>query len=143
VTKVCNEIGVEFTRYSDDLTFSSTQKNLLGNVESEVRRIVRGSVYPRLELNEDKRVSVARNTAFRVTGLTLTNQGLVSVGRARKRGVRSGVDSFVKGMLDSDEVRKLKGEVAFVVSIEPSYWQVLFATYGDACISVLPRRKDS
>ena len=75
---------------------------------------------------------------MRVTGLTLANNGMVTVGRARKRGVRAGVDRFVKGRLSSEEARKLRGEIAFVLSVEPDFVHVLLNTYGDSAAGLLP-----
>lgn len=76
---------------------------------------------------------------MRVTGLTLTNQGGVSVGRSRKRGVRAAVFDFVNGRLDEAQIAKLRGELAFVLSIEPDFRDVLLHTYGPAALRVLPR----
>jgi hypothetical protein len=57
---------------------------------------------------------------MRATVLTLTNNGDVSVGGLRRRGVRSGVNQYVNGGLNDDQVERLKGELAFVLSIEPN-----------------------
>ncbi|MBD9378325.1 retron St85 family RNA-directed DNA polymerase [Pseudoxanthomonas sp. PXM04] len=138
VRSVCDEYLAKYTRYSDDMTFSADGPDVLAEVERRVRAVVKEMRSPVLLLNENKRVAVSRSAAFRVTGLTLPNQGGVSVGRKRKRGVRAGVHKFVLGQLDAKGVEKLKGELAFVLSIEPEFRYVLVETYGGAIHQLLP-----
>lgn len=142
IANACNQCGVVYSRYSDDITLSSSKPDTLRAVEQMVRDVVKQASYPRLRFNDRKRVSVARNTAMTVTGLTLTNQGTVSVGRARKRGVRAGVKSFVSGRLSQEQARRLRGEVAFVLSVEPAFRQTLVNSYGPQCLELLPKVKD-
>lgn len=72
---------------------------------------------------------------MRVTVLTLTNNGDVSVGRLRRRGVRSGVNQYVNGGLNDDQVERLKGELAFVLSIEPNSSDTLLRAYGSTALT--------
>lgn len=130
VADVCSGVRVTYTRYSDDISLSAIDPGVLADVEVAVRELVGRIAYPRLKLNEAKRTSVSRAAAMRVTGLTLSNQGVITVGRVRKRGVRAGVQRYMRGLLDDAEARRLKGELAFVLSVEPEYRLVLFATYG-------------
>jgi len=134
-------IGVSYTRYSDDIALSSMMPDTLRQAEDAVRRFVASR--PALRINERKRVAVGRGTSMVVTGLTLTNQGWVSVGRERKRGVRAGVNRYLRGALDDADTLKLKGEIAFVLSVEPEYRGVLVRTYGLRVWSLLPKVVES
>lgn len=140
ISQLCESRRVVYSRYSDDITLSAVDPYVLEEIERGVRAIVGDAPYPSLRFNDRKRVSVSRNTAMTVTGLTLTNQGAVSVGRDRKRGVRAGIDRLVHGRLGADEVLRLRGEVAFVLSIEPAFRYVLLKTYGRACERVMPKQ---
>lgn len=139
VTRALQLRGVSYTRYSDDITLSSTKPNVLLEAESIVKRLVNSHRQPTLRLNENKRIAVGRGTSMTVTGLTLTNQGNISVGRERKRGVRAGVNRFLLGQLDDAQTCKLKGEIAFVLSVEPAFRGVLLNTYGLRVWPLLPR----
>lgn len=130
VSTMCESLGVQYTRYSDDLSFSSRLPDVLREAEDRVSRILAELPYPTVALNDPKRRAVSRAAGMYVTGLTLSNQGSVTVGRARKRGVRAGVKRYVNGMLDGPDVEKLRGELAFVLSVEPGFRQVLVRTYG-------------
>ena len=133
------EIGAVYTRYSDDITVSAVEEHVVGRAEDMLRDIARTIEYPRLSFNDAKRVSVGRGCAFRVTGLTLTNDGAVSVGRSRKRGVRAGMDRFRAGLLSDEESVRLRGELSFVLSVEPEYEAVLRRVYGDGAFFRLAR----
>jgi hypothetical protein len=139
VTELCGRLGVVYTRYSDDISISTDQANVLALVESSIRQLCAASEHPLLRVHEQKRVAVGRGAAMRVTGLTLANDGRVTVGRNRKRGVRAGADRFIRGLLDAPTVQVLKGEIAFVISIEPDFRGVLERTYGEQVAYLLPR----
>ena len=139
VSNFCSENGCVYTRYSDDICISSREPDALALIEDLVRKLCVASRHPRLVLNDKKRVAVGRSTSMTVTGLTLTNQGGVSVGRARKRGVRAGVNRFVYDGMSLDQQDVLKGEIAFVLSIEPNFRYVLLETYGPRIEVLLPR----
>lgn len=139
VSRECGKLGVIYTRYSDDLTFSTSAPDTLSRIEARVREICRELTYPRLTFNDRKRVNVSRRSALHVTGLTLANQGHVTVGRNRKRGVRAGLNRYLKGMLEESEIESLRGEIAFAVSVEPGFRETLRRLYKEKCSALLPR----
>ncbi|NJB93698.1 retron St85 family RNA-directed DNA polymerase [Xanthomonas arboricola] len=139
VFALAKQFEAQYTRYSDDIAISSVKPDLLRGLEENIRKLVNASRQPTIRLNEQKRVAVGRSTSMSITGLTLTNQGGVSVGRERKRGVRAGVSRFFNDQLSPDEVIKLKGEIAFVLSIEPNFRGVLINTYGLRAWELLPK----
>lgn len=140
VVAFCTALDVSYTRYSDDMTISSAIPNVLSQAEVFLRDKVARMRSPVLRLNEEKRVAVSRKTALRVTGLTLSNDGRVTVGRCRKRGVRAGVHRYAQGQMQESELVKLKGELAFVLDVEPNFARVLVLTYGPRIAPLLPGR---
>lgn len=140
MTSFCAGKQVSYTRYSDDIAISTVLPDVLVVVESHLRTIVANMQSPKLRLNDRKRVAAGRGTAMRVTGLTLANDGRVTVGRIRKRGVRAGIHKYLLGRLPDEEISKLKGELAFVLDVEPDFASVLVATYGASIVLFLPAR---
>ncbi|UNP28454.1 retron St85 family RNA-directed DNA polymerase [Lysobacter gummosus] len=141
ISGLASQADVVYTRYSDDITVSSREPDKLRGIEIAIRKACATMSHPKLEINEKKRVAVGRGNAMRVTGLTLTNAADVSVGRLRKRGVRAGINRYVNGDLDDDQVERLKGELAFVLSVEPNFAEALLRSYGAMSLSkILPRK---
>ena len=137
VTEYCTSIRVTYTRYADDLSFSTNAKDVLAAVEGEIDRICRELPYPRLILNREKRVHASKATSRRVTGLVLSNEGSVSIGRERKRKLHAAVHRFKLRRLNREETARLAGMLAFVHSVEPQFLHTLARRYGRPLITEL------
>jgi hypothetical protein len=137
VTEYCKRIRVTYTRYADDLTFSTNRKNLLGDVEGKIDEICSELPYPRLRLNREKRVHASKAASRRVTGLVLSNDGSVSLGHQRKRHLHAAVHHFKHGKLSPDETKALAGMLAFVHSVEPKFLGTLARKYGKTVMNRL------
>ena len=123
--------GVRYTRYADDLTFSARRTGFLNGVEKDLRRILREAQYPLLKVNPAKTVYATKKYRRQVTGLILTNDGNVSVGRDRKRNLFAAVHHQLKGGADADRVKETLGLIAFVSSVEDDFMTRLKRKYGD------------
>lgn len=129
VTTACEEIGVTYTRYADDLTFSSKGHLDKAAVRAVIRKGIGAGYVPRLTLNEDKTVLISNGTQRRVTGLIIANTGQVSLGRIKKRGISAMVDHFRRGDLDGEQLAKLRGWLAFANDVEPDFVARLKSKY--------------
>ncbi|EJL6496554.1 RNA-directed DNA polymerase, partial [Vibrio cholerae] len=56
MSKLCRSRDITYTRYADDLTFSTTHKNILFQHLNEVRKVLKKEFGARLVLNESKTV---------------------------------------------------------------------------------------
>lgn len=121
---------VIYTRYADDLTFSAPRTGHLVNVEKIVRATLRALQYPRLAVNDDKTTRVTRKYGRKITGLTLTNDGKVSIGHERKRLIRAAVHHAALGKLSPASLGELKGLLGFANSAEPQFINTLRQRYG-------------
>ena len=130
VATFCSSLGVSYTRYADDISFSAKVSDVLRQVEVQVGRICENLESPRLTLNRRKTVRVSKKTSRRVTGLVLTNDAKVSLGRDYKRNIRAAVHHFITNRLTAKECAKLRGVLAYVNSVEPEYLGRLREHYG-------------
>ncbi|MBS63438.1 retron St85 family RNA-directed DNA polymerase [Salinisphaera sp.] len=122
--------SVKYTRYADDLFFSTQESNQLSYVERLVRETVHELAYPALSFNDNKTVNVSRNSRRSVTGVVLKPDGGLSVGRERKRIARAMCHKLSIGRLSADEEAKLRGLLAFISSIEPRFAERLKSKYS-------------
>jgi retron-type reverse transcriptase len=130
VTELCNPLKVVYTRYADDLTFSTSSRNTLKSVEEQVNRICHELPYPRLSINSEKTVHASMAKSRRVTGLVLSNDGSISLGHERKRELHAAVHHYKVGKLNEKDISKLAGMLAYVHSVEPQFVRVLARRYG-------------
>jgi hypothetical protein len=134
VSAFCAGQGVAYTRYADDLTFSAKISDPLASVETMVHGLCRRMRHPSLTINEQKTVRVSKGDSRRVTGLVLTNDRQVSLGRDLKRRIRAWVHHFATDRLNQEEVLKLRGMLNYVNSVEPTFIQRLIEKYGTGTI---------
>jgi RNA-directed DNA polymerase len=137
VDEYCRSVGVTYTRYADDLTFSTNKRQILTLVAEEIGRICHDLPYPHLRLNVEKTVHASKATSRRVTGLVLSNDGVVSIGHRKKREIHAAVHHFKAGKLNANETSALGGMLAFVNSVEPNFLLVLMERYGRSVIKRL------
>ncbi|NVI83037.1 retron St85 family RNA-directed DNA polymerase [Janthinobacterium sp. BJB401] len=126
----CQTLGVVYTRYADDLSFSTKNSGVLNGVEKALGGIIESSCSISLKVNRDKTIHSSKKNGRKITGLVIGSDNKVSIGLERKRLLRSQVYRFKKGFLDPEQVGSLKGYIAFLQSVEPEHVKRLINIYG-------------
>lgn len=136
-----NELSVEhnvrYSRYADDLYFSTKERDVLSVISKGVKAIIKRQKSPKLRINEKKTSYVSRKYRVQITGVVVTPSSDLSVGRNRKRFVRSQVHKYVLGDLGQEEISSVRGMIAFIRSIEPDFVDRLIRKYGEENIKEL------
>lgn len=140
VHQICVQEKITYTRYADDITFSTNIKNSLFKFPERIRMILKSYLTGFLSINESKTVYSSTAHNRHVTGVTLTNQGGISLGRKRKRYISSLIFQFSKESLPVDEVNYLKGLIAFSQDIEPEFIDRMKKKYSVAVFDKLDKR---
>jgi retron-type reverse transcriptase len=128
--------GACYTRYADDVYFSSTESDVLAAVEREFRSLLR-KITPQIIINEPKTERRSRKARRVVTGLVITPTYGISIGRDRKRSLQTRVFLYSKGELSSEKFSELAGLIAFAADVEPGFIDTLRRKYGDETINSL------
>lgn len=121
-----------YTRYADDMTFSGQRAGMLKDMIQEVVKATRSITYPKLRINDGKTTFITASRRRTVTGVTLTNDGTLSIGRDRKRRLSAAVHHASLGKLSREQLRELAGLLAFANVVEPQFISWLETRYGDA-----------
>jgi RNA-directed DNA polymerase len=121
IDTVATQDRVVYTRYADDLTFSSFTPDVLKRYPDVVKNICASLAYPSLVLNTKKTVFASRAELRMVTGVTLTPDHFLSVGRERKRLARAMFNRFTLDLLNVKEIEKMRGLLSFIDHIEPGF----------------------
>jgi len=128
---------VIYTRYADDMTFSGPRTGHLINVKRQVSRIIRTIEYPNLDLNDEKTTYVTKKFHRTITGLTVANDGRITIGRDEKRRINAGVHNAANGTLSAEKMRALGGQLAYIQSVEPDFMQKLRVKYGGDTLKLI------
>jgi len=137
VAAYCEKLDIRYSRYADDLAFSTNVPHLLDAVKKFVQETCRASTHPSLNLNEAKTVFTSKKFQRQLTGLVLTNEGRVSMGRERKREIRAIAHKFMQGKLNQEEQNRLRGLIAFALHVEPEFVNSIRRMIGSEAYSTL------
>lgn len=127
--KASHHVGVTYTRYADDLYFSTSDRDVLAGVERAARSII--ARYGFLKVNEDKTQRTSKKRRVVITGLTATSAGGVSIGRGRKRKIKTELYLHFSQRLPLDKIGTLRGLVSFSMGVEPNFYHSLCLKFGE------------
>ncbi len=135
--EACLERGITYTRYADDIFFSSYAPNVLVDTEGLIKSTLKKSKLSTLRINPEKSAYLSKKGVRRVTGLVLTPSGSVSIGRDRKREIKALVFKHTAGDLSLEDLWRLRGLIAFSLDAEPEFVERLSRKYGNHVIEGL------
>ena len=130
---------IAYTRYADDLTFSGQRAGILKDMIQVVEHASRQIARPKIRVNEKKTTLVTPKYRRAVTGLVLTNEGKLSLGRERKRIISAKVHHALLRRLTESELQALCGYLAFAKAVEPEFLGRLREKYGSNIIREIQR----
>jgi len=128
---------IVYTRYADDLTFSGQRMGMLKDMVKIVEQSVRTIKQPHLTINKEKTTFITSQRRRVVTGVTLANDGSLSLGHDRKRKISAQVHHASLGKLSAIEMGVLAGQLAFVKVVEPAFLERLRSRYGIKVIELI------
>lgn len=131
LAELCGQRSIVYTRYADDIFMSTNQPNVLGEMYQEVVELAKQFEFARLVLNRKKTAFLSKRYHREITGLVLTPDGRVSIGRDRKREIKALVHAYFLNQLAQDREEYLKGLLSFAQDAEPSFYQSLIEKYGE------------
>ncbi|MCO6524336.1 MAG: retron St85 family RNA-directed DNA polymerase [Candidatus Schmidhempelia sp.] len=131
ITQYCLNKNINYTRYADDLTFSTNTKNILYQIPAEVSKNLNLLFGNKLRVNNSKTVFSSKAHNRHITGITITNNNKLSLGRERKRYIRALVHQYKYAQLEKADIQYLKGLLNFCKSIEVSFIHSLAQKYGN------------
>ncbi|GAA81350.1 retron St85 family RNA-directed DNA polymerase [Pseudoalteromonas sp. BSi20495] len=137
VFELCRKENIVYTRYADDLTFSTNKKNVLYKIPKQIKSILREELDGGIVINDVKTIFTSKKHNRHVTGITLTNQGLLSIGRKRKRHISLLLHKFSLGLLGTEDILSLRGLLTFANHIESDFKARMTKKYSPQVIQQL------
>jgi RNA-directed DNA polymerase len=126
---LCSKRGVAYSRYADDLFFSTSKADVLRQIEEEVGKVITESKLPAdLKVNAAKTRRSSKKGLRHVTGIVLGSDGKVHIGRRLKRQIRGLI--FRVESLDVATRASLAGMIAYAIGFDPQFMNSLISKYG-------------
>jgi hypothetical protein len=115
---IARKFGCSYTRYADDLVFSSNDETIYKMIPIIKRAIDCFG----LVVNEKKVKVLKKHQRQKVTGLVVNSEGQTSVERRKRMNLRAYVHHILTGKRDINTVNmsKLKGHISFIEMANPS-----------------------
>lgn len=130
ISEICRHKNIVYTRYADDLTFSTKIKGILFDMPNIVKDHLSLYFGDAININKKKTKFSSKAHNRHVTGITLNNDGKLSLGRERKRYIKHLVHQVKLGCLENEDKQHLVGLLAFVKHIEPMFLESLKNKYS-------------
>lgn len=128
------KLGIKYSRYADDLYFTTKTQDKLSTVLEVLIKYIKDSKHPKLIINNEKTIYTSKKRKRIITGIVITSDGKKSVGRSKKRYIRSLVYKFVKNELSEEKISYLRGYLSYITSIEPEFIFRLNNKFGEDVI---------
>ncbi|MDP3490872.1 MAG: retron St85 family RNA-directed DNA polymerase [Phenylobacterium sp.] len=135
------DMGAVYTRYADDITISAPHADVCLELERVAASVLRTQRYSNLSFKADKRGLYGPGQRRMVTGLIVTPERRVSIGRERKRHISAMVHRASLGQLDAVRMLELKGLLGFVKGTEPRFMTSLETKYGAEVVRRIVRHE--
>lgn len=142
ISDVCTKKGIVYTRYADDLTFSTQKKDILFDLPLQIKNQLAVLFGNSIRINRRKTRFSSKAHNRHVTGITINNDGKLSLGRERKRYIKHLVHQVQLKKLDKDNLHHLKGLLAFAKHIEPQFVLSLIQKYSAELITQIVEKSN-
>ncbi len=119
------------SRYADDIHFSCDKISDCYLFTEEIKTLISDNETPSLTLNERKTHYMPVGSRRTITGLIITPENKVSIGREKKRYIKKLINDFKNGALKRDNISHLVGNLAFILDVEPEFYNSLVMKYGN------------
>ena len=137
ISNFCNREAITYTRYADDMSFSTNQKDKSSLIINEVRRALSEIFDNQIKINNKKTVFSSKSNNRNITGIVITNEGRLSIGRDKKRLIFSMIHHHLNDNLPAEKLPTLIGLISFACHIEPDFHQRLYRKYGQKQIDAI------
>ncbi len=133
---VSQEKSVTYSRYADDLYFSTKKPEILKEMLEEIEKYLQ-NYYIKLSINYKKNIYTSKKRRRIITGLNITTDGQISVGRKKKRYIKSLIYKYKQSSIEQKDLNYLKGYLSYLYSIEPEYLKNLEVKFSSDIIKQL------
>lgn len=132
ISQLVNSIdsNATYTRYADDIAFSSNNKSNCIDFGKQLNELTNKIVSPDLTINTRKTIMLTKANRKIITGLIITPEGKISIGRKNKKYVKKLLNDLRYDKISPDNYKYLKGYLSFISDVEPHFINSVATKYG-------------
>lgn len=119
-----------YSRYADDITFSSRKKIDIKIIQDSLNKILSDINYPNLELNLKKERFCSFKGQVNVTGLNITPDHQISIGRKKKKLISAMIHHYKNKKISKKRLDQLRGWLSYCKAVEPSFVKSMEKKYS-------------
>ncbi|MCB2185504.1 MAG: retron St85 family RNA-directed DNA polymerase [Deltaproteobacteria bacterium] len=121
---------IVYTRYADDLVFSTNIPGACEEIKNSIISLVSGCNSPKLKFNYNKlKMTSSSGGSAVVTGLRICHDGHITLRREYKDQVRFFLNLMAKDGLKKEDIFVLRGHLAYVQDVDPVFYTKLQEKY--------------
>lgn len=121
---------VIYTRYADDLIFSTNKKGVSDLLLKEVSKLILDTTSPNIVLNESKtKIGSSTGGSASVTGLKICDGERITIHRNQKDHIRLLLSLYRKEKLNNEEYSSLLGHLSYIQYVDSSFYTKLQNKY--------------
>ncbi|SMM99832.1 Retron-type RNA-directed DNA polymerase [uncultured Candidatus Thioglobus sp.] len=144
----CNAQNITYSRYADDLIFSSNDKNIK-QTQLMVENALAALFNKRLKINIDKTKIYSKRAKIKILGMTITPNGSITIDKKIKSDIELAMHfyakntekfcSIIENKFDGN-IQKAFGTVAYINSVDKAYLNKLRKKYGNYTVESFLRK---
>lgn len=112
-SEFCENLLVVYTRYADDIFISANDLTSLNTAKSQIELMVASHKTPKLRINRKKTLHLSKANHRSITGVVMTTDGYISIGRERKREIKTLTHLALENKLDANRLSYLSGLISY------------------------------
>ncbi|MEC5386659.1 reverse transcriptase domain-containing protein [Uliginosibacterium sp. H3] len=139
----CNDSGLIYSRYADDIIISAQDRQQIKDIEALLEKLLLAKLGPEFTINKSKSKTTTVGRKINALGLVILPSGQISVAMEIKKKIEHQLHFYIKDKARLLEIfnndmdlglQQLAGHISHINTADPKYLEKLRRKYGTTVI---------